>query len=158
MASFDMKKLSSTDKGVAGAGVLALIALFLPWESISFGGISDSASGFSTGYGWIGAILIIASAVYLVMLRSGSEMPKTSTGPGVIVLGGSVIGVVLVLLRWLTLPKGGSGFDGASWGPGIGIYLTIIAGVVSAVCAWRLFKSSGESLPWENKTTSGGAS
>jgi len=100
---------------------------------------------FSTSYGWIGAILIIAAAVYLVMLRSGSNMPKNSYGPGVTVLGLSAIGTLIVLLRWLTIPKG------FGYGPQYGMYLTIIAGVVQAVLSYRLFKASGEKVPWENK-------
>jgi hypothetical protein len=31
------------------------------------------------------------------------------------------------------------------------MYLTIIAGVVQAVLSYRLFKASGEKVPWENK-------
>jgi len=75
MAQFDMKKLDTSDRIVAGAGALTLICLFLPW----WGAGPFSVSGFSTSYGWIGAILIIAAAVYLVMLRSGSNMPKIPT-------------------------------------------------------------------------------
>jgi len=31
MAQFDMKKLDTSDRIVAGAGALTLICLFLPW-------------------------------------------------------------------------------------------------------------------------------
>ena len=83
------------------------------------------------------------------MLRSGSTMPKISYGPGVTVLGLSLIGTIIVLLRWITIP---SGFG---YGPEYGLYLTMIAGIVQAVLAFRLFKSSGEKVPWEtNKPSS----
>jgi hypothetical protein len=108
---------------------------------------SASVTGFSTSYGWLGAILIIAAGVYLVMLRSGSNMPKNQFGPGVTVLGLSLIGTVIVLIRWLTIPKGS--FDGGSYGPEYGMYITILAGIVQVVLAFRLFKSSGEKVPWE---------
>jgi hypothetical protein len=31
------------------------------------------------------------------------------------------------------------------------MYLTILAGVVQVILAFRLFKASGESVPWEKK-------
>jgi hypothetical protein len=153
MAAFDMKKLDTSDRIVAGAALVTLICLFLPWYGVSAGPYSASVSGFSTSYGWLGALLIIAAGVYLVMLRSGSNMPKISYGPGVSVLGLSLLGTIIVLIRWLTIPKGG--FAGYSYGPQYGMYITILAGIVQVVLAFRLFKSSGEKVPWEaNKPSS----
>lgn len=149
MAQFDMKKLDTSDRIVVGMGVLTLICLFLPWYGVSAGPVSETVSGFSTGYGWLGAILIILAAVYLAALRSGSNVPKISYGPGVTVLGLSLIGTIIVVLRWITIPKGG--FSGYSYGPQFGMYLTILAGIVQVVLAFRLFKASGESVPWEKK-------
>jgi hypothetical protein len=147
MATMDISKLDSLDRVVAGASLVALIALFLPWYGGSSGGFSASVSGFGAGFtGWFGAILIIAAGVYLVMLRSGSNMPKTSFGPGVLVLGLSAIGTLLVIIRWASLPSGGG--NGYTYGPRIGLYLTLIAGIVQVVISFRLFKRSGESAPW----------
>jgi hypothetical protein len=149
MAQFDINKLDTSDRIVVGAGLLALICMFLPWYGFSglLGGASYS--GFSSGWGWIGALLIVAAAVYLAMLRSGSNLPKTSYGPGVTVLGLSAIGTIIVILRWVTVPK--AGFDGYGYGPKFGMYLTILAGVVQVILAFRLFKASGEKVPWESK-------
>ncbi len=149
MAQFDMKKLDTSDRIVVGMGLLTLICLFLPWYGVSAGPYSASVSGFSTSYGWLGAILIIVAAGYLAALRSGSNVPKISYGPGVTVLGLSAIGTIIVILRWITIPKGG--FAGYSYGPEFGMDLTILAGVVQVVLAFRLFKASGESVPWEEK-------
>lgn len=153
MAAFDWKKLSTADRVVAVTALIALIALFLPWYGWSGFGYSYSVSGFSSGYGWLGALLVFASGLYLVMLRSGSNMPKTGYGPGVIVLGGSVIGAIIVILRWVTLPRGsyGSALGSFSYGPRVGLILALIAGVVQTIYAVRLFRSSGEALPWASK-------
>jgi uncharacterized membrane protein len=151
MAAFDWKKLSTSDRVIAITGLIALIALFLPWETASDSFGSYSASGTSSGFlGWFGALLVIAAGVYIVALRSGTNMPKTSYGPGVIVLGLSVIGAVLIILRWVTLPRGHeAGYAGSiQWGAGYGLYLTLIAAIVQAVFAIRMFRSSGEALPW----------
>ncbi len=146
----DWKKLDQLDRVVAVTSAVALVSMFLPWYGVSVLGFSSSVSGFGSGYGWIGALLIIAGGLYLVMLRSGTSMPQTNMGPGVIVLGLSGIGALLVVIRWLALPSGSGGVtgDAYSYGPRIGMYLTLIAGVIQAVISFRLFKRSGEALPW----------
>ena len=148
MATFDWKKLSTTDKVIAVTAAVALIALFLPWEGYSgvFG--SYTKSGLSSSWGLIGGLLIVLAGVYIVFLRAGSNMPKFSYGPGVIVLGLSVIGAVLVILRWATLPRVSFQGTSYSYGPQVGIYLTLIAGIVQAFFALRMFRASGEALPW----------
>jgi hypothetical protein len=150
MAAFDWKKLSTGDRVISITALIALIALFLPWYSWSGDGYSASVGAFSTGYGWLGAILVIAAGVYIVMLRSGSNMPKFAYGPGVLVLGASLIGTIIVILRWITLPRGSYGVGGAgfSYGPGFGLILTLIASVIQAFFAVQLFRGSGEALPW----------
>ena len=150
MAAFEWKKLSTGDRVISITALVALIALFLPWETVHAGAFSASRGGFGSGFGWLGALLVIGAGVYIVALRSGSNMPKMSYGPGVIVLGASVIGAVLIILRWITLPRGNYGnFAGSvSWGAGVGLYLTLIAAIVQAVYAIRMFQSSGEALPW----------
>jgi hypothetical protein len=151
MAVFDMKKLSTLDRGVAGAALIALISLFLPWYGASSTLYSVSVSGFSTSYGWLGGLLLVASGVFLLLVRSGSNLPKLPAGPAVIVLGASLLGTVIVAIRWLTLPRGSVGTGGAtyySYGPRVGIFIALIVGIVQAFCALRLFRASGESLPW----------
>ncbi|HVB70557.1 MAG TPA: hypothetical protein VND83_03515 [Acidimicrobiales bacterium] len=149
MAAMDLSKLDSLDRIVAGASVVTHISLFLPWLGVSELGFSWSTNGFGAGFlGWFGAILIIAAGVYLVMLRSGSEMPKTSFGPGVTVLGLSVFGALLVVIKWVTLPR--YSYSGSSFNEGarIGIYLTLLAGIVQVIISFRLFKRTGEAVPW----------
>ena len=147
---FEWKKLDQLDRVVAITSAVALISMFLPWYGASVLGFSASVNGFGSGYGWIGALLILAAGIYLVLLRSGTSMPSTTMGPGVIVLGLSSIGALLVVIRWISLPSGGGGISGEaySYGPRIGLYLTLFAGLIQAVISFRLFKRSGEALPW----------
>jgi hypothetical protein len=155
MAAFEWNKLTTTDKVISVTALIALIGLFLPWYGFSSPLYSASVSGFSTSYGWLGALLIVAAGVYLVLLRSGSNMPKTSYGPGVLVLGASALGALIVIIRWLTVPKGSySGLSSFTYGPRIGMYIVLIAGVVQAFFALRLFRSTGEAVPWANKSSS----
>jgi hypothetical protein len=152
MAFIDVKKLSTIDKVVVGSGAVALIALFLPWYGFSSPVVSASVSGFSAGYALLGDLLIVAAGVYLGMLRSGAKMPSTSVGPGVITLGASLIGALLVILRWATLPRASYGSGVYNYGPRFGIILALLAGVVQALCALTLFRRSGEAVPWSKET------
>jgi hypothetical protein len=154
MAFIDVKKLSGIDKVVVGAGAVGLVALFLPWLGFSTPLASASQSGFSSGYGTIGALLIVLTGVYLGMQRSGASLPTTSWGPGVITLGASAIGTLLVLLHWIFAPR--ASFDSGvySYGPRYGMIIELLAGLVQAACALTLFRRSGESVPWDKGSAS----
>jgi hypothetical protein len=154
MAFIDVNKLSTIDKVVVGAGAVGLIALFLPWYGFSFPYGSASVSGFSAGYGLLGALLIVATGVYLGMLRSGASIPRMSIGPAVLTLGGSVIGAALVLLRWLFAGRVSYSLASYSYGPRFGMIIEVLAGIVQAACALTLFRRSGEELPWRESHTS----
>ena len=70
-------------------------------------------------------------------------MPKTSYGPGVLVLGASALGALIVIIRWLTVPKGTTPTElvyvrTAHWH----LYIVLIAGVVQAFFALRLFRGA----------------
>lgn len=151
MASFDPKRLSRVDWLVVGAAALALIALFLPWYGASTLGFSASVTGWSTSYGWLGALLIVASGVYLVLQRAQADLSRVRLGPATVVLGTALVGTVVVVLRWISLPRGHAGLQGitvVSYGPRVGIWLTVVVGVVQVLAALSLFRSSGEKLPW----------
>jgi hypothetical protein len=151
MAVIDMKKLTTIDRVIVGASLVALISMFLPWYGASSSAFSTSVSGFGSGYGWIGSLLVVAAGTYLALLRSGNNVPRTSMGPGVIVLGLSLIGTLLVAFRWLALPSGSAGIAGVTYfnyGPRMGIIITLIAAIVQVICSFTLFRRSGESLPW----------
>lgn len=152
MARFEPKALSRLDWVVVGAAALAVIALFLPWYGASSFGYHASVSGWSTGYGWIGAALIVFSGAYLVLQRSQADLSRVRMGPATVVVGAAVIGTVLVLLRWISLPRGHAGIQGVtvvSYGPRVGIVLTLLVGIAQVAAALSLFRNSGEALPWK---------
>jgi len=152
MAKFGAKELSQSDWGVVGAGAVALVCLFLPWYGYSAGPFSVSERGFNAGYGLLGVLLIIASSLYLLALRSQVDLSKMPVGPGVAILGASAVGTVLVVLRALTMPSfhGGVSAYSYSYGPRIGIILALIVGLVQVFFAMKLFRASGEKMPWSS--------
>lgn len=161
MATFDVKRLNTLDRIVAGASVIALICLFLPWWGASATGagvsIGVSISGFNTSWGWIGGILVVAAGIYLVLVRSAVDTSKMPVTPAATVLGLSALGTLVVVLRWLTIPRGGvTVFGGGySYGARFGLWVTLIVAVAQVVCAVMLFRSSGEALPWKKESAPG---
>ncbi|HEV2426744.1 MAG TPA: hypothetical protein VGS61_00835, partial [Acidimicrobiales bacterium] len=77
-------------------------------------------------------------------------------GPGVLVLGASAIGTLLVIIRWATIPRGsyGVGATSFSYGARIGMYFALIAGIVQVLISFKLFKATGEKMPWDEKKAS----
>jgi hypothetical protein len=68
-----------------------------------------------------------------------------------VVLGTSVLGTFIVIIRWSTLPKGSGGIIGVTvynYGPRVGIIIALVVGVTQVVCAFLLFRASSEPLPW----------
>jgi hypothetical protein len=152
MVRFDAQRLSRLDWAVLGAGLIALIALFLPWYGVTVAGFSASVSGFSTGYGWLGGLLMVGAAVWFFCWRSDVALPKEPLTPLVVTTGAAGLGLLLVAIRWATMPRGGGGVLGRSfnYGPRAGIWIALIAGIVEVACAGLLFRKSGESLPWKS--------
>lgn len=148
MAKFDTKRFSRLDWAVVGAAGLSFIALFLPWYGFTAGVFSASVDGWSTSYGWLGALLIIAAGVYLALQRSEANLSAIPLTPAVVVLGAAALGTFIVIIRWITLPSGHAVSGIYSYGPRVGIFLTILAGLVQVGAAAVLFKASGEKLPW----------
>ncbi len=144
--AIDVKKIQGVDRIVVVTGVLALISIFLPWYGVSAGPFSASISGLSSGWGWLGALAIIAAGVYVIMMSNGQRVKVGNMGPAATVAGLSVLGTVIVILRWLTMPSGG--VAGFSYGPRIGIYVALIVGIVQSIVSVKFFRRSGESTPW----------
>ena len=155
--AFDRKQLTRLDWGVVGGAAVALVSLFLPWYGVSVAGFSASISGWNTGYGWIADLLLVAAGAWYFMWKAKVELPKTPLSPLAITVATAAAGLLLVILRWASLPRGHSGLLGTSfdYGPRAGIWIALIAGIVELVCAAIVFARSGEPLPW--RTGSGPA-
>ena len=129
-------ELSNGDKAVLGGSLVVLIAMFLPWYSASFGGLSDSSNGF---HRW-GLLTFVAWLVVLGLwllrgpLSSQFNLPKWGVSDGMLfmILGGvEVLGAVLY---WID--AGSSSGDitalGGSAGPSFGLFIAIVGGAITA--------------------------
>lgn len=143
---FDWKRFSSLDRAIVGGVGVAFIAGFLPWYGASVGPFSVSVSGWSAGFSaWAGTLLLTGAGVLLVLRRSGVKL-STAVGPAVLVAGIAALGLLLVVIRWISFPR----YHGFDVGARYGIYLALIAGIVEVTAAVMAMRASGEALPWDH--------
>jgi hypothetical protein len=146
---FDPKQLSTQDRVIVGGAAVAFIASFLPWYGVSVGPFSASVSGWSAGFtAWAGALLLTLAGVLLVLRRSGATLPSLQVGPSVLIAGIAAVGLLLVIIRWATLPR--YHFSDLSYDSGAryGLYIALIAGIAEVAAAVMQMRASGEAMPW----------
>jgi len=133
---FDTANLTRADWITGIASLVLLIALFLPWYTVSFNLISGSASGVS-GHGWLWLVFLLCLVVlaYEVMKAGWGHLPfKLPISEEQAVMIVTVINVVLVLIGFLF--KAYTGLPTVvhvSIGWGFGAFLGLIAAVVAAL-------------------------
>jgi hypothetical protein len=143
-------RLSTTDRWIAVGAAVVFLAGFFPWWGYSgpahlYGG---SISGWSSGFtAWAGIVLLTAAGAFHVARVTDVKVPELPFGPAVAVAGAAALGLLLVVIRWLTLPRVHAGLAG-SVGARFGIWIAIIAGAVEVAGAVRALRGSGEPLPW----------
>ncbi|HKC76829.1 MAG TPA: hypothetical protein VKB70_00425 [Gaiellaceae bacterium] len=146
---FDWKQLSTQDRVIAGGAAIAFIALFLPWYGVSVGPFSASVNGWSAGFtAWAGAVLLTVAGALLVMRRSRGALPSLQVGPAVLVAGIAALGLLLVIIRWVSLPRYNLSAISYNAGARYGLYIALIAGIAEVAAAVMQMRESGEKMPW----------
>lgn len=148
----DLSKISKGGQIFAGAGIVFLIASFLPWYSVEFGdgglgvisGVSDSANawgdiGFLWGSLW--ALLLLAGAVLLILPAFGVAVPKL---PAIAYLAVAALATLFAVLKLLIGEDDSPPYFTIS--ASFGIYLAIIAAAGATFGAFLMFKESGGDL------------
>jgi hypothetical protein len=147
MANFDVKRVTPIEWAGIGAGALAFIVSFFPWYSVTFdagpltglggfgGGGSLSAWNVGIG-GWLPVLLLVAAAVLILLPHLGTAVRNGT----MIWLGLAAAALVIVLIRWVTMP--GEDAPGFSQGAGFGLILGIIAALASAAAAFLAYRAS----------------
>lgn len=145
---FDWKRLSTLDRAIAGGALVAFIAAFLPWYGVSVGPFSASVSGWSAGFAaWAGALLLTLAGVLLVLRRSGVALPS-AVGPALLVAVVAALGLLLVVIRWVSFPRYHTAGISRNVGARYGIYLALLAGIVEVTAAVMQLRAAGERVAW----------
>ena len=148
---FDWKRFSTLDRVIAAGAVVAFIALFLPWYGVTILGTGLTVSGWSAGFtAWAGGLLLTAAGVLVVLRSSGANLSGGRIGPSVLVAGIAALGLLLVIIRWLSFPSYHASTTNLSYDVGAryGIYVALIAGIAEIVAAVMAMRASGEQMPW----------
>ena len=139
-SGFDMSKMSTAEKLLAGGSILLLIDSFLPWQSVGIAGIvSVSANmwgGSGAFFGIIAGLLAIALIVVGVLSMTGA-MANMNMGTmsadklvGWLGAGVFVFGILKFIFALTASP---------AWGAFVGLILLIAIGYG----AWQTMQATG---------------
>ncbi len=144
-SGFDMSKMSTAEKLLAGASVLLLLDSFAPWQSYDFGGLEDLIGrgidfnmwqGSGSILGVLAGLLAIALIVVGVLSMTGSmaSMNMGTMSPdklsGFLGLGVAAFGFLKFILALTNSP---------GWGAFVGLVLLVAIGYG----AWQKVQASG---------------
>jgi hypothetical protein len=147
MAEFDVKRVTTLEWAGIGAGLLAFIVSFFPWYSVSYAGFGESISAWNTGIGaWLPVLMLMAAGVLIALPHFGVQVARVP----LIWLALAAASVVIIVLRWVTLPDDGGlgtggllGADvGIEAGAGFGLFVGLVVAVVSGVAALLAFRAA----------------
>jgi hypothetical protein len=138
------RNYTNGDTAIGVGLIVAFIATFLPWYSVSFdcggsplcAGISHSASvgALSDWAGWLFFLAVLAGlALFIIRTFVPTVTLPTMPQPDAILYAGLGIFMAVMALLWLLTHSNGASGAGYSYGPSFGLFIGIIAGIVVAV-------------------------
>jgi hypothetical protein len=143
----DLSKLTTTEKLIAGSGLVLFIASFLPWFEVSVEGIgSETGNGWDVGFLWAGlpALLGLAAAGIILATRLGSAtLPDLPVTWGQAFLGAGVLSAFLVVLKLIIgedEPTGADIFGGVEISRAWGLFVAALAALAFAAGGYLRFQ------------------
>ncbi|HEX9042858.1 MAG TPA: zinc ribbon domain-containing protein [Trebonia sp.] len=136
-ASFDLSRLTTIDRVIAGATLVTMISLWLPWYSGKYSllGVTSTASVSGTrehGWLWLEFILALALLGYFVARAAWEQLPfSLPVTHEWLLIGGTGLQFLLILIGFIALPST-DGLQGFSVSWDFGAFLALIASVVAA--------------------------
>ena len=107
----------------AGFGAVLLVSLWVPWYS----GPESLSAWEALGALDVVLALVAAAAVALALITATQRVPAVPIALAVFVTWAGILGVVLVLLRVVSLPDAADGRDWGLW-----LALVAVAGIVAS--------------------------
>ena len=149
MAGFDGKQLGGRDWIGVFAGALALVVSFVSWRHLAgpqvvelvrtLGGKTWYTAWGSGLTGWLPVLLLVAAAALILAAGFGIRLP----GVPFLWLGMAFAALVLIVIRWATLPSPDAAVlrahnfrpEDVDTGASIGLYLGLLAALISVAGA-----------------------
>lgn len=145
----DLNKLSTSDKLIAGGGIVYLISMFLNWFSRSEGGFSISATGWDYFIGGmipLILILVMVAHVLITKLAPDTKLPDPPVPWAQVHLFAGAAAAAIVLLR-LIIPaeiEFGGIDTGENYDRAFGIVVALLAAIAVAVGGFLKSQESGD--------------
>lgn len=138
----DLRRLRAGEWAAALCGLALLVSLWLPWYSGSSSGVSSLSGWESLAALDVLLALIAATAVALLIVTAGQSVPAVPIALSVLVTFAGMLGVILVLVRVLSLPGTA---EGRAWGLWLALASSvgIVAGGLVAMRDERLSGAGG---------------
>jgi hypothetical protein len=128
--NFDAARWSQAERITGVATVVLLISLFLPWFSISLGGLTATASGTTAhGFLWLVFFVSLAIIAFLVLQAGFQTLPfAMPLAREVALLAAAGINLLLTLIAFFDNPYA---FGGVGWT--FGAFIGLAAAIVACV-------------------------
>jgi hypothetical protein len=136
-ANFSLSRLTTVDRIIAGATLVTMISLWLPWYTgkDSVLGITSTASISGTGdHGWLWLEFILALALlaYFAAKAAWDQLPfRLPVSDEWLLIGGTGLQFLLILIGFIALPST-DGIQGFSVSWDYGAFLALIASITAA--------------------------
>lgn len=139
--AFDVKSLSQDEKIVTGISAAMIIVAFFPGYGADSGPFHISVKVLSMGFSAkMGLLFAILAGVWIVLRKSGVDIPDLKAPDATIIFGASAIGLVFFLYRIIDIPGySGPGFHvGRKWG----LFVAVILSAVQTAIAFKRFQAA----------------
>jgi hypothetical protein len=136
-ANFNVSRLTTVDRIIAGATLVTMISLWLPWYSGKYSllGVTSTASVSGTrehGWLWLEFILALALLGYLAARAAWEQLPfSLPVSHERLLIAGTGLQFLLILIGFVALPST-DGLQGFSVSWDFGAFLALIASIVAA--------------------------
>lgn len=133
--SFDLNRLTTVDRIVAGATLITMISIWLPWYAVSFGGDAFGDAGGTAsfsgtwGHGWLWLEFVVALVLlaYLGARAAWDRLPfSLPVAHAPLLIVATALQLLLILIAFVDVPYGGEGM-GWSWAAFIGLIAALAA-------------------------------
>ena len=136
-ANFDLSRLTTVDRIIAGATLVTMISLWLPWFSGKYSALGETSTGTISGTGdhgwlWLEFILALVLLAYLAARAAWDELPfRVPVAHTTLLIAGTGLQFLLILIGFFALPST-DGIQGFSISWDFGAFLALIASIVAA--------------------------
>jgi hypothetical protein len=145
----DLRRLTQVDRIVAGASLIAMISIWLPWYSVAWGSgafESQGSASFSgtSLHGWLWLEFVVALLLIgYVVLRAGFPESRISLpiAHAPLLIIGTGLQLLLILIAFADIPYGNLGM-GWGWAAFIGLLAALAAAAPVMVPAARSYLES----------------